>query len=294
MKVAVVGARGQLGAAIIQEFRSHANHSVVPLDRAALDITQPAAVERAMSELVPEVIINCAGYNAVDAAEDHPVEALEANSLAVRTLARAARTLDAVLVHYSSDFVFDGKMDRPHTEDETPNPQSTYAASKMLGEWFAADVRRSYVLRVESLFGFVTGGPPPKGSVAGIVKGLRSGSVVKVFEDRTVSPTYVCDAAVVTRRLLDERAPFGLYHSVNSGFCTWLQFAYEAARLLHIEPRLEAVRVADVQLKAARPQYCALSNEKLRSLGILMPTWQDALARSLRDDVGYELADGQR
>ena len=294
MKIAVVGARGQLGAAVVQEFRSRANHSIVPLDRAALDITQADAVERVMMELAPGAIINCTGYNAVDAAEDHPVDALRTNGLAVRSLARAATALDAVLVHYSSDFVFDGTIDHPHVEDETPNPQSVYAASKMLGEWFARDAPRSYVLRVESLFGFVAGGPAPKGSVAAIVKGLRSGSVVKVFEDRTVSPTYVCDAAVVTRQLLEREVPFGIYHCVNSGCCTWLEFAYEAARLLDIEPRLEAVRATETKLKAARPLYCALSNEKLRSIGIALPTWQDALARSLRDDVGDELADGKR
>ena len=294
MKIAVVGARGQLGAAIVQELRSAVDHAVVPLDRMALDVTQADAVERVMTELAPDAIINCTGYNAVDAAEEHQVDALRTNGLAVRSLARAAKALDAVLVHYGSDFVFDGKVDRPHVEDEPPNPQSVYAASKMLGEWFARDAPRSYVLRVESLFGFVPGGPAPRGSVAGIVKGLRSGSVVKVFEDRTVSPTYVPDAAAATRQLLERRAPFGTYHCVNSGCCTWLEFAYEAARLLDIEPRLEAVRAAEAQLRATRPLYCAMSNEKLRSVGILMPTWQDALARSLRDDVGNERSDRER
>jgi dTDP-4-dehydrorhamnose reductase len=96
-----------------------------------------------------------------------------------------------------------------------------------------------------------------------------------------VSPSYIPDAARATRRLLESAAPPGLYHCVNSGLCTWLEFAQEVARQLGVEPRFEAVKMADVPLRATRPQYCALSNEKLRSAGIDMPTWQDALARYL-------------
>src|SRR5579863_2399169 len=167
MKIVVLGSRGQLGAAVVHEFS--ARHDVVALDRAALDITDAENVAATIARLAPEVIINCAAYNAVDAAEDHPVEALKGNAFAVRNLARAARAHAAVLVHYSSDFVFGGTLARPLTEEDALNPRSVYAASKMLGEWFAADAPRAYVLRVESLFGGVPGGPAPRGSVAGIV-----------------------------------------------------------------------------------------------------------------------------
>ena len=100
-----------------------------------------------------------------------------------------------------------------------------------------------------------------------------------MFEDRTVSPTYVPDAAHATRLLLERRAAPGLYHCVSSGHCTWFEFAKELARQLGVEPKLTAVKVADVQLRAQRPQFCALSNEKLRQAGVEMPTWQDALRR---------------
>jgi dTDP-4-dehydrorhamnose reductase len=291
MKVVVLGSRGQLGAAVASGFsRTTPAYDVVALDRAALDITDAERVASTMARLAPGVIINCAGDNAVDAAEDHPVEALLANAFAVRNLARAARAAGAVLVQFSSDFVLDGTAGRPQTEAAPLNPRSVYAISKMLGEWFAADAPRAYVLRVESLFGRVPAGPPPRGSVAGILNGLRSGSPTRVFSDRTVSPTYVHDAVRATRELLERRAPYGLYHTVNSGACTWVEFAQEAARLLGVEPRLDAVRMADVALKASRPLYCALSNDKLASVGIRMPAWQDALARSLRDDLADQPA----
>lgn len=280
MRIAVVGARGQLGAAVVDQFM--ASHEVTPFGRADLDITDGAAVDAAMTRLRPEVIVNCAYNGDVDGAEDHPVEALQANALGVRALARAASASDATLVHYSSDFVFDGAAGRPYTEDDRPNPRSVYAVSKMLGEWFANDAPRAYVLRVESLFGRAPNGPQPKGSVAGILKTMLEGGEPKVFEDRTVSPTYVLDAAWATRQLVEAGAPSGLYHCVNSGHCTWLEFARELARQLGIEPRLKPVRMADVLLRAARPQYCALSNEKLASMGIVMPTWQNGLHRYLK------------
>jgi dTDP-4-dehydrorhamnose reductase len=279
MRIAVVGARGQLGAAVVHELAS--GHDVTPFTHAALDINDPAAVDAAMAAAAPDVIVNCAGYNAVDAAEDHPIDALRTNALAVRTLARTATAHGAALVHCSSDFVFDGAAETPHTEDDRPNPRSVYAASKLVGEWFAADAPRAYVLRVESLFGRAPDGPPAKGSAEGILAALRAGGVAKVFEDRTVSPTYVLDAARAMRELVERRAPAGLYHCVNSGRCTWVEFAQEAARLLGIEPRLERIRIADVPLRAARPTYCALSNRKLAAAGIAMPTWQDALVRYL-------------
>lgn len=279
MRIALVGSRGQLGAALAAEFRGRVELTM--FDRAALDITDPSAVAAAMDHLDPHVIINAAAYNAVDAAEDAPVDALQTNAFAVRSLARAARTADATLVHFSTDFVFDGTATAPYTEEDAPNPRSAYAVSKLLGEWFAFDAPRAYVLRVESLFDRAADGPPVKGSVAAIVSALQAGRTVRVFEDRTVSPTSVLDAARAVREMIDRQVPAGLYHCVNTGHCTWLELAREAARLLGVAPKLDIVRQADVKLKAERPQYCALSNAKLTNAGIVMPTWQSALAQYL-------------
>jgi dTDP-4-dehydrorhamnose reductase len=278
MRIAVVGARGQLAAAVVRECAEA--HDVVTFDHSELDVTVDAAVEAAMDRARPDAIVNGAAFNDVDAAEDHPVDALNLNALAVRALARAAGALGATLVHYSSDFVFDGKASEPYMEDHPPNPQSFYAASKLLGEWFALDAPRAYVLRVESLFGAAPGGRV-KGSVEAIRQGLLAGRSPAVFEDRTVSPTYVPDAARATRQLLESQAPAGVYHCVNSGCCTWLEFAHVMADLLGVEAALTPVRMADVPLRARRPLYCALSNRKLRSAGVEMPPWQNALERYL-------------
>jgi len=287
MRIAVTGALGQLGAAVVHECRSA--HEVTAFAHADLDITDGAAVASAMNRAQPQVIINCAAYNEVDGAEDHPVDALNGNAFSVLSLARAAADHGATLVHYSTDFVFDGTASAPYSEDDPANPRSVYAASKLLGEWFAADAPRAYVLRVESLFGCAPEGRPAKGSVAVILNTLVAGGEVRVFRDRTVSPTYVVDAARATRRLLEAKVAAGLYHCVNSGDCTWLEFARELARQLGVDARLIPVSMADVPMRAARPQYCALSNQKLVAAGIDMPTWQDALTRYL-EKVRSELA----
>ena len=277
MRIALVGAEGQLGAAVAHECRS--GHEVIEMTHSMLDVTSDEAVRTLMARAKPDAIINCAAYNDVDGAEDHPVDALNLNAFAVRALARAADACGCALVHYSTDFVFDGKGNQPYTETDTPNPRGAYAASKLMGEWFAADAPRAYVLRVESLFGAVPGARPAKGSVASILKAIRTGAAARVFEDRTISPTYVFDAAVATRKLLEQSAPAGVYHCVNSGSCTWLELARELASRLGVEAKLVPARMADAQLRAERPMYCVLSNAKLASTGITMPDWRDAIRR---------------
>jgi dTDP-4-dehydrorhamnose reductase len=278
MRVLITGASGQLGCAVASHFAGFAD--VTALTRDELDITRDADVERIVAAHRPEVIVNCAAYTDVDGAEDHPAMALERNAMGVLGLARAAAARRTTLVHYSTDFVFDGTASAPYTEDDAPNPRSTYALSKLLGEWFAATALAHYVLRVESLFG----GTRAKSSIDRILDALRQGRPARVFFDRTVTPSYVADVAGATAQLVRRRAPFGLYHCVNTGSATWQAVAEEAARVMGVQAQIVPVSVKDVPLRASRPQYCALSNEKLRAAGVTMPTWEDALARYIRSN----------
>ena len=272
----IVGAAGQLGAEMVRAFPGA---DVVALTRASLDITDGAAVARAITGAAAQVIVNCAAFNDVDGAESVPLDALSVNALAVRSLARAAAAVDATFVHFSTDFVFDGTAQEPYDERMPPSPRSTYAASKLLGEWFALDAPRAFVLRVESLFGSRRGFTGRRGTLDAIVAGLEDGREVRVFTDRVVSPSYTPDVAAATRHLVETDAAPGLYHCVNTGQGTWAEVATEAARLLGVAPRLVPVTMAQVQLKASRPRFCALSNRKLGDAGFPMPTWTDALRR---------------
>ncbi len=275
MKVLVTGARGQLAGTIIEAYRDSAQVFAYP--REVLDIADHDAVMSRVQADTPDVIINCAAYNDVEGAEDEPDKALTANAFAVRVLVRAAQEIGATLVHYSTDFVFDGKATRPYVEEDVPNPQSAYAQSKLLGEWFALEAPRAFVLRVESLFG----GANARSSIDRIAQAIAEGREAKVFCDRIVSPSYVVDVAAATKVLVGRGEP-GLYHCVGTGHANWHEVGLEIARVMGKEQdaHLRPVSVADVSLRASRPQFAALANDKL-SCVVPMPTWQDALRRYL-------------
>jgi dTDP-4-dehydrorhamnose reductase len=274
-RVMVTGAAGQLGAAIVRAF---ADHAVTAHTRSTLDITDPTAVREAVAATRPDVIINCAAFNDVDGAETHASDAFAVNAFAVRSLARSAEDVGARLVHYSTDFVFDGAAHQPYDETARPSPQSVYAASKLVGEWFALDAPGSLVLRVESLFGSSRDWRGRRGTIDHIVQGFEQGAAVRVFTDRTVSPSYTPDIAAATRHLVEGGAG-GVFHCVNSGAATWEQVARELAAVMAIEPRLELITMDQVQMQARRPLFCALANDKIAAAGYPMPSWQDAVAR---------------
>ena len=276
MTVLVVGAHGQLGQAITA--RLGRQHHVVACGRADLDIADQQAVLHAARHATPAAIVNCAAYNDVDGAESDPAPAFRANAWAVRHLARAALETGAILVHYGTDFVFDGASETPYTEDDPPHPRGVYATSKLVGEWFATEAPKHYVLRVESLFG----GRAAKSTVDRMRTEILNGRPVRAFADRAVSPSYVVDVAEATCALIERNAPYGLYHCVNSGNTNWLALAHEIAGLVgRPDATIIGTKLKDAVLRAPRPLRAALSNAKLRRAGIEMPTWQDALVRYL-------------
>ena len=201
MRVLVAGAAGQLGRAIVRRFSRLADVSA--MTRQDLDITAENDVLRVAASFTPDVIVNCSGVQRCRSGGEQPLEALAANAFGVLSLARAARQTGATLVHYGTDFVFDGRAHQPYTESDMPAPSSNYGLSKLLGEWFAAEAPNHYVLRVESLFG----GERAKSSVDRILDGLRRSEPVRVFVDRTVTPSYVDDVAEATVALVERRPP---------------------------------------------------------------------------------------
>jgi dTDP-4-dehydrorhamnose reductase len=278
-RVLVTGAGAQLASAVRERLEGAC--AVTALGRRDLDVTVPAEVARRFRDVRPEVVINCASFNDVDGAEHRAADALAVNGLAVGSLAREAAASGAVLVHYSTDFVFDPAQDPgPMSESAPVRPRSVYAQSKLLGELYAKRAPRHYVLRVASLFG----GTPAKSSLDTMAATLRRGGVVRAFNDRTVTPSYVHDLAEATARLLDANVPHGLYHCVNSGHDTWLAVATALAEALGVDPAVAVTGVPfrSVTLVAPRPQFAALSNAALAAHGVTMPPWRDAITRYAR------------
>ena len=278
--VLITGADGLLARALAAAFTGRG--PLVACSRGDLDVTKGSRVRARVAEIRPAVILNAAAFNDVDGSEDAPETALSLNALAVLSLARAAADVGATLVHYSSDFVFDGTASRPYTEDDEPNPRGVYAASKMMGEWFTRDSRRWYVLRVESLFGAALfPGVRRVSSLDRIVDTLRTRRPARVFYDRVVSPSYVPDIAAATAALLDREAPSGIYHVVNSGHASWLEVARAIATHVGGAEHIVPIAAAELNLPVPRPMFAALSNARLAETAYVMPSWQDALARYL-------------
>lgn len=267
----IVGAGGQLGGVMLSTMAKR--WQVTGLARADLDLTDHHQVMDVVAAQQPAVIVNCAAYTLVDAAEDHVAAAFAVNAFAVDSLARAATRVGATLVHYSTDFVFDGSVDQPHSEDDVPQPRSVYAQSKLVGEWLAAQTPRHYVVRVASLFG-----GKASASVDRLIGQIRQGQPAPAFVDRTVTPSLVDDVAAATLHLLDAQSPVGVYHAVSSPGTTWYELALAiAARVGRPPEAVTPVKVAEVTLRAARPRFAALSNQKLARAGFVMPTWPDML-----------------
>ena len=278
MKRAVVfGAVGQLGVELVRELKQR-GWSVAAWDRAQADITDAAAVERAIAEFDPQVVFNSAAYNQVDVAEKEPQAAYAVNALAVRNLALACRQVDARLVHFSTDYVFDGAARHPYAEDDHPHPLGAYAVSKLTGEFYAqAYLDRVLVVRTSGVYG--PGGiATARGNFVELMLRLAgSDRPIRVVEDHVASPTFAPALAARTIDLVD-RDQNGLFHVGGGAPISWFQFAKLIFEVAGLNPTLLATNEREYRTTARRPRYSALSNAKMERIGIQpMPPLKQAL-----------------
>ena len=281
MKALVLGAKGTLGQALAAVLPQAGYDLCAALDRAGCNIADADAVRAAVAEHAPDVIFNAAAYTDVDRAETEPDAAYRANAVAPETLARAAQAAGAVLVHYSTDFVYDGERERPYDEFDPPSPQGLYARSKVAGEQLAAAAtRRLFTLRVGCLYG--RGG---RNFPSTILRRLRAGETVRADRDRLGSPTWVVEVARVSAALA--RTPhFGLYHCTSQGETSWAAFAsFMAAELGLPASRVEPLPTSALPMKAPRPRRAILDNRMLRLRDLDgMSSWQDAARAFIKSE----------
>ena len=281
-KVIIFGGGGQLGVELCREFERR-QWSVQRVDRQSLDITDANRVEEAVAKADPQVVINAAAYNQVDIAEREPVAAYEANALAVRNLAMACRQTDSQLVHYSTDYVFDGTKGTPYVETDVPHPLGAYAVSKLAGELYAhAYLNDPLVIRTSGVFG--PGGMfTPRGNFVELMLRLAKGSQpIRVVEDHVASPTY---APAIASRTADmvERNIKGLFHMGGGQAISWYEYAKLIFELAGLRPALQPTDEREYRTAARRPKYSALSNQKLEAAGIApMPPFRSAVAEYLQ------------
>ena len=281
MRTLLIGANGQLG----QELRQvYSDHDLIPLTHADMDVTDRKQTEEVLDRHVPDLILNTAAYHRVDECEEFPAKAYEVNALAVRHLAQWASGHGVILVHFSTDYVFDGRLRRPYAEADPPAPLSAYAVSKLAGEYFIRAIHeRHFIIRTCGLYGIAGSSGKGGNFIETLLRLASEGKEIRVVDDQVLTPTSAKELARKVRQLVETGA-YGLYHITNDGACSWYEFAAAIFELSGLRPRLEPTTSAAFGARAKRPAYSVLDNANLRSLGLDdLRHWRDALKAYLED-----------
>jgi len=283
MKVAVIGANGQLGTDLVEVFGEEA----IPLTHKDLDVADFESL-KILKDLKPDVIINTAAYVRVDDAELYPEKAFQVNAIGALNVAKIANEIDAVNVYISTDYVFDGTKGEPYTEEDVPNPLNVYGLSKYAGEIFTRNYsRKYYIIRVASLYG--KAGASGKGGnfIEFMIQKAKNREEIRVVDDMFMNPTYTKDVAITLKKFLELKPEFGAYHMVNKGYCSWYEFTREIFEILGWDVGVKPIKSSELKRLAKRPRFSALENEKLEKLGLRMRHWKEALREYLKEGVQF-------
>ena len=283
MKILLIGASGQLGADLVKAL---AGHQLLVPPRRSLDLVRFERVRRFLQSERPQVVINTAAFHRVDDCESQVSTALQVNGEAVHNLALAAREVGAALVHYSTDYVFDGAARRPYREDDLARPLNVYGVSKLAGEHLLESVwEKHFLIRTCGLYG--RAGSRGKGGnfVETMIRKAAGKESIRVVDDQRLTPTSTRELARATAALI-ETSHYGLFHVTSKGNCTWYEFAGEIFRLLGLEPDLAPTTSDAFAAGARRPAYSVLANHHLEELGMDdLEHWRDALREYLGDRI---------
>jgi dTDP-4-dehydrorhamnose reductase len=287
MRALVTGAGGQVGTEVVRELRDRA--TVIARDRRTLDLAHPERIAQCVREARPEVIVNCAAYTAVDRAEGEVELAHQVNGVAAAVLAEEAQRFGAVLIHFSTDYVFDGTKDSPYVESDAPNPLNVYGATKLEGERAIASSGCAHaILRTSWVYG-----PHGKNFMLTMLKLAETRDELRIVDDQHGAPTSSAQLARVVAGLLDGgldrlRTHAGLYHATAAGATTWRGFAEAifdgAARrdASFKRPRVTPIATSEWPTPARRPANSVLSCERLaQRLGVRLPDWHTGLDEAL-------------
>ena len=283
-KVFLIGADGMLGGELKE--RLEKKYDVTGTTIETLDICDKEAVLRKANEIKPDYIINCAAYTNVDGCEVNYDLANRVNGLAVENIADAAKETDAKLIHISTDYVFDGKLDvdKVYTENMETAPVSAYGKTKLLGEQNAAKAGKYYILRTAWLYGL--GG---KNFVKTMLKLSENHDSINVVCDQHGSPTSTTTLCEIIEQVMEKEPEYGVYHSTNEGFTTWYDFTkkiYELANKSTVVNPVTSEQYKEMNPASSdRPKNSQLSKQKLESIGIVPSKWEDALANYLEKEL---------
>lgn len=280
MKVAVIGANGQLGTDLCRVLAGQ-KVSVFPLTRREIDVSDSAQVDRVLGALQADVVISTAAFHKVEECEKQPAQSFAVNAVGPRNLALTCRQNNAVLVHFSTDYVFDGGEHRPYAESDLPRPLNVYGVSKLAGEHTVRLTwERHFVIRTCGLYGVAGSAGKGGNFVETMLKNASEGVAIRVVEDQVLTPTFTGDLAEAVSKLIRTEA-YGLYHVSAEGECSWYEFTRKIFEIEKLKVDLRPVSSTEFSSPVQRPAYSVLSKQKLNQLGIGMKTWQEGLASYL-------------
>lgn len=280
MKILITGANGMLAKSV--RARLGKENELICTDVADLDITDEQAVMKFVQENKPEYIVNCAAFTAVDKAEEVYDLAEKINSDGPANLAKAAKSIDATLVHISTDYVFDGDLDvsKSYVEEDEVGPVTVYGKTKLHGEeQVKKNTDKYYIFRTAWLYG------DGNNFVRTMLKLGQEREEVSVVADQHGSPTYAEDLANIIGEAIEKKIPYGLYHSTNQGFTTWYEFTQKIYELAKVDCKIKPVTSEEFVRPAKRPKNSQLNKDKLLAQGITVPTWEDGLKRYLEVEL---------
>ncbi|MCK4592600.1 dTDP-4-dehydrorhamnose reductase [Candidatus Parcubacteria bacterium] len=267
MKILILGHKGMLGNELADVFKDR--HELVLWDRDQIDISNKDDVMKKIGELKPDIVINAAAYTAVDKAESEKDLVYKVNGCAVGFLSTICKEINALFIHFSTDYVFDGENHIGYKENHPYKPINLYGRSKALGEKMILDIEpRYYIIRTSWLFGKYG-----KNFVETMLRIANEGKDLRIVNDQFGSPTYAKDIAKKVRELIESEKPYGIYHITNSESCNWYEFALKIFEFSGLDPNVQPVTSEEFPTPAKRPTYSMLVNTKLSP----MRPWKEAL-----------------
>ncbi len=283
MKVLLTGSKGMLAKAFLNQMSKNWDLKAVDIDE--LDITDCSAVQECVRSFKPTLIINCAAFTQVDACEEKKEQAFAVNGAGVGYLAEAASKAGALLIHFSTDYVFDGSSDLPYKEDDTVRPINVYGASKWDGECqIRKHLKNHLIVRTQWLYG--EGGSHFVNTIRQLAQTKKQ---IKVVDDQTGAPTWTEDLVKGVLSLIQQEAT-GTYHVVNSGACSWYDFAVRITEEMGLSLKVSPCTTAEFPRPARRPAHSVLSTEKMRGkIAYSLPSWETALKEFLCSNIGAKI-----
>jgi dTDP-4-dehydrorhamnose reductase len=267
MKVALIGVNGQLGTDINRCFYEN-GIKVYGLKHKDIEVCDPERVNKSITKIDPDLVINTSAFHNVDSCEDEVMKAFEVNVLGVKNLVDICLKIDIPLIHFSTDYVFDGTKNDMYIETDCPNPINIYGISKHSGELLISyKLQKYFIIRVSGLYGHAGSSGKGGNFIELMIRLAKENKDIKVVNDQILTPTNTQD---IVKKMLEliGLEEYGIYHMTNSGYCSWYDFAEEIFKLMDLKPKFEPVKSEVFGAKAKRPYFSVLDNKHLREEGL--------------------------